>query len=328
MARFNINTFSPVYPESNDKRGEVQIVKIAQPDEVGENYTQLLRLDYLPVFKDLDLKIAPGRQTMYRTVKSNDPFLPWATRDPGNTNSFIITLGGGTGSDNISFVDFINENTKAYQASLNYLINDINPDITISICEVHVIANNIMFSERGAEHIFFQTYDCIFYGQQTPNPYIEPAPPAPECEVLPNYAFVKGFSIQTGKGINYVDPSNNQIAVVELYPKGGGIGVNFSTACTFNFSVEPDLNVGDYYAIKVDYTALPTGVTLPVTFKPNYITAGTAVLNDTGDSIYILAQKTLVGPINFRIETAAQSPTNIVTEPIFTVELFTPECIS
>lgn len=329
MANFKENTFSPVYPESNDKRGEVQIVKIQGAPEVGQNYTETMRLDYLPVFSNPDngsiSQMAPGRQTMYRSVRAVDWNLPWAVNTPDLVESFILP-GGVNVAENLSFQDFISENTRAYQDTLNYMLNAAGlSTISVMINEVHVIGSNITMNQKGNEHVFFQTYDCIFYGQQTPNPFVAPTP---TCEILPDYEFRVAYPISDPtKGLASVDPGAKNFAQIELFPKGGGTGVNFSTACVFGFDILPDVNIGSYYCIKVEYTALLAGTTLPLTIKPQYQNIGTVTLNDTGNAVYLIAQR-LAGALTIRVETAAQTPSAGENSPIITLSLYTPECFS
>jgi hypothetical protein len=123
MARFNINTFSPVYPETNNKRGEVQLLRITEPYPVDETYTEEMRLDLLPIFANSTntiLKTFPvGRQMMYRIIMTTDHFLPWSL---GET-TFLNIYGGASNDSNPRFLSFISDNVTGYENFINGVIN-------------------------------------------------------------------------------------------------------------------------------------------------------------------------------------------------------------
>jgi hypothetical protein len=326
MARFNPNTFNPIYPESNDKKGEIQLIVIKEPNEVDEIFTEVMRLDFLPAIKNCTLQYTGvGRQTMYRSVKYTNYDLPWCADDLA-TDSFL----SGIIPQTQDWISVIRNNTTAYQNYLNAIITDEGFSENLEITHVHVIDSNIQYFERAAEHIFFQTYDVIFYGQQSPNPFIAPAPPEPECEAIPDYEFRVAYDIaDPTKGNAFIDGGLTNLAQVELFPKGGGTGINFSTACVFGYTVgnEPAIPVGDYYTIRLQANPLLAGTTLTVSIQPLNQPEQFVTLTDSplGTDVYLLFQMAS-GAKTIRVETAPQSPTAGENEPLFTLSLYTAEC--
>jgi hypothetical protein len=325
MARFNINTFNPIYPESNDKKGEIQLIIRDEELLVDDQYTEVMRLDLLPVVIEQSSVLHQtgiGRQTMYRTVRSTNLLLPWVVGDL-TTESFLNPT-----TESIDWQNFIRTYTADYQDFLNAILTDEGYAEQIRITRVHVIDSNIQFMEKGTDHIFFQTYDCIFYGQQSPNPFIAPPVPEPECEAIPDYEFRVAYDIaDPTKGNAFVDAGSTDVAQVELFPKGGGTGINFSTACVFGYTVgnEPAIPVGDYYTIRVQSAPLLAGTTLTISIQPLNQPEQFVTLTDSATDVYLLFQMAL-GAKTIRVETAPQSPTAGENEPVFTLSLYTAEC--
>lgn len=325
MARFNPNTFNPIYPESNDKKGEIQLIIRDEAFVVDDQYTEVMRLDLLPVAIEQSSplhQIGIGRQTMYRTVRSSSLLIPWVVGDL-TTESFLNPI-----TESIGWQTFIRTYTGDYQDFLNAILIDEGYSEQIRITRVHLIGSNIQFSDKGSDHVFFQTYDCVFYGQQSPNPFIAPPAPEPTCEAIPDYEFRVAYDIaDPTKGNAFVDAGSTDVAQVELFPKGGGTGINFSTACVFGYTVgnEPAIPVGDYYTIRVQSAPLLAGTTLTVSIQPLNQPEQFVTLTDSATDVYLLFQMAL-GAKTIRVETAAQSPTAGENEPIFTLSLYTAEC--
>lgn len=282
MAKFNINTFDPIYPEGNDKKGEIQLRQIKRSFDVDQNWTEEMRLDFLPVFSintDVTLHTNPvGRQTMYRMVKHDNWNLPWITDDPANISSFLYPLGPNS-SQYLPWELFVLDNTQNYESFLNYYIqNDVGLTDSIRITKVHVIGSNIQYFERAGEHLFFQTYDVIFYGQQSPNPAIPPEPEPIPCEPYTNT--MKIYSNATPDAVT---------------PTVGLTGEMYATLLTnidfdplkaaswaydvLNASTSP-FNAGQTYALKVNADPMPQGCTVNLSIRMG-TPSGAPVLNIT-----------------------------------------------
>lgn len=334
MASFNINTFSPVYPQSDDKRGEVQIIKIGTPNLVDDVWTPQMRLDYLPVFQNQEsgvLSLLPvGRQTMYRNVVIDTELLPWSTQDPSTADSFLLLSTGTGGFETESFLNFIENNVKGYQATLNYWLAQQGNTESIIITEVHVISSNIQFGESITNHSYFQTYDCIFYGQQSPNPAIPAPTPPPACDTYSGYIFSVNRTISPLAGLMSVEPSAQTIASVELYSIDGGGTARVNSPGEFKIYPTPAtlglLNAGDYYTIKVSYTPLATGTTIEMRLIVQGIVLGTYILNDTGTAFYVPVQYQNILNYSLEFTFAKSQPTATPNNPTITFELATSGC--
>lgn len=328
MAKFLPNTFNPIYPESNDKRGEIQLLNIREPEEVGENWTEEMRLDLLPVFKDstdANIRSTPvGRQTMFRTVFTDENDIFWVQNygDP----SFLNT--GGVVSANLGFFDFVSYNVRKYEDFLNGFFSDNGILTSILITKIHVIGSNIQFIQHtGNTAIFLHTYDVIFYGQESPNPYIPPAPPAPPCEQLNNYAITLNYAPTPSRGTAAVVGGN--IMEVTLLPKGGGGGVQ-ACAALFKISDPVDsfyLNIGQQFALKIEYNALISGTIIPVTILWQGITITTVNLNDTGATVYVPLSVQQASNFSFRYNFGNQAPLAGENNPTIRFSLWTDTCL-
>lgn len=332
MAKFNINTFNPIYPESNDKKGEIQLLKIRDARPVGEDWSDEMRLDFLPCFAnstDDNLRTTPvGRQVMFRQVYSGNPLLFWA--DVIGDASFL-GLGGDTNA-NLGFFDFVLYNVQKYEALLNDYLSNAGFNASIQISKIHVINSNVQLitdpnGDRG--NIYFQTYDVIFYGQQSPNPYIAPyIPPAPVCETLPDYTLGVQFQMTASKGHISVDPAETNVGLIELFAKGGGAGTQ---AVIGQFRVNtpiPAYFVNGYnYIIEVNYTPLLAGTTIDFTLEvQGVLIPATYTLNDTGNAIYIPCTYTS-GNFTIRWSFKKQNPTAGENNPQISFALRTTACI-
>jgi hypothetical protein len=308
MSRFKENTFNPQYPATFDKSGEVQQIEVQQPYEVGETWSPIQRLDLLPAFSELlDTRIAaPGRQTMYRQVKSNDDLLPWVTSDL-NEVSFIHPNGTTTKTNN-DFFGWIYNNTTWYERHLNNFLSEWgNPPNQILITHIHIISNNIQFAPAGNQHAYFQTADVIFYGQQNPNPYIPTPPPTPPCEIYTNYLWGKQYDFKPAtSGIMSVDAT---LASVELNSKPGG---NFTGGLgQFNISPSPEslrlLAPGDEYAIKISFDTIAAGTTIPLILTIQGIVLPTINLSNSSANPMYIPVTYVGGNYTFRTQFLSQT---------------------
>jgi hypothetical protein len=283
MAKFNINTFDPIYPEGNDKKGEIQLRVISDTKTVGEYWTEEMRLDFLPVFSNRNLDSTlytnpVGRQTMYRIVKHDNFNLPWASSDPDIESSFLYPINPPT-SQTVNWELFVIENTQKYNDFLNwYISNNLGLLDQLEITKVHIINSNIQYFERAGEHMFFQTYDVVFYGQQSPNPAIPPTPPPPPCDPYTN----------TMKVLSNATPD-------AVTPTVGLTGEMYATLLTnidfdplktaswaydvLNLSTNP-FTPGQTYALKVNADPMPTGCTVNLSIRMGS-PSGAPVLNIT-----------------------------------------------
>ena len=313
MARFNINTFSPVYPETNDKRGEIQLLRIIDAYPVDETYTEEMRLDLLPIFANSTnsiLKTFPvGRQTMYRIIETTNHFLPWSN---GET-TFLNIDGGASNDSEPRFLNFINDNVTGYQNYINSVITNELGAGSIQITKVHVIGSSIQFMTRtNSEHTFLHTYDCIFYGQETPNPNppVPPVPPPPPCEPLADYALGKQYPINPNPNFTFSTENAGKTAVWTLIAKGGGSGTQAVTVVG-NMPLRPAYlqTLGFTYTMKVETPALVSGSTINVVFKVQDTQVFNFQVSDVAKTLYFPVQ-ILSGSWNNRIEFARQLPTS------------------
>jgi hypothetical protein len=309
MARFNINTFSPVYPATDDKRGEIQIVNIKAAQEVGENYGEEMRIDYLPVIQNIGNPMAAGVQTMYRTVKSDSDLLQWADPNFNAVDNFLLPLAGHS-TETRPFIDWIQNNASYYESIINYMLSTLSITDTIYITKVHVIDTNIMFSESIDGHVYFQTAKCIFYGQQSPNPNppTPPVPPPPPCEPLADYALNKQFPINPSPKVTFSTEDTEKTAVWTLIAKGTGSGTEAVTVVG-NMPLRPAYlqTLGYTYTMKVETPALVAGSTINVVFKVQDTQVFNFQVSDVAKTLYFPVQ-ILAGSWNNRIEFSRQLP--------------------
>lgn len=329
MAKFNINTFNPIYPESNDKKGEIQLLVIREPEQVGENYTEEMRLDLLPCFSrstDTNLRTTPvGRQTMFRTVFTDENDILWVQNygDP----SFLNT--GGVVSANLGFFDFVSYNVRKYEDFLNGFFSDNGILTSILITKIHVIGSNIQFIQHtGNSAIFLHTYDVIFYGQESPNPYDQPEP-APECipynyvqSVIYNQNPLKvtptvGLAGEMYATLLSADPSKGTQAVVWQYR---------------GFSSGNPFIAGETYALRVNADPTPAGTTITLTlFMGSFASSPygiTIVLTDAGitDQYFSIVCNPDTPPTgtntsSLRVNAAAQTPQTPTSGSNFNVNI-------
>jgi hypothetical protein len=318
MPLFNQNTFNPLYPESNDKKGEVQILRIVDPFPVDETYTQEMRLDQLPIFcnsTNAILKTFPvGRQTMYRTVMTTDHMLPWSL---GET-TFLNIDGGASNDSNPRFLSFISDNVTGYQNFINSVITAELGGGSIQITKVHVIGSNIqMMTRTNSEHTFLHTYDVIFYGQETPNPNppappTPPLPPQPPCEQLAgDYTMSKQFPQGTTfTNFAFSTDDGGKRAVWTLLAKGGGSGTQTQTVVGNMLGIPAYLQViGFTYTFKVETPALVAGSTINVVVKVQDVQVFNFQVSDVAKILYFPVQ-VLSGSWKYRVEFARQLPTS------------------
>ena len=311
MARFNIDTFDPIYPEGNDKKGEIQLIQIREAAAVDETWSKVTRLDLLDCFRstsDPDLRTTPvGRQTMMRQVISSDANILWA--GPIGNNSFLA-LGALT-TANVGFFEFVRINVQEYEDLLNQYIAAIPETASVRITKVHIINSHIQYAEKGNDHMFFHTYDCIFYGQQSPNPYeppIPPVPPPPPCEQYLNYGLTLNYPPPATRGTASVVGGN--IGELILLPKGGGGGTQ---ACAALWKIADPVDIfyqtpGNSFALKWEYSPLIAGTTINVTIKWQGVTITTIQMNSTGQTIYVPITVLQATNFSFRFEFSNQSP--------------------
>lgn len=282
MAKFNINTFDAIYPEGNDKKGEIQLRQIEISKKVSENWTDEMRLDFLPIFNDLNqprLSTNPvGRQSMYRIVKHDDFYLPWASDNPDSESSFLWPINQTSQTE--TWDQFILLNTLKYQDFLNWLITYEYGfgGHSIVITKVHVINSNIQYFERAGEHIFFQTYDVVFYGQQSPNPAI-PAPEPP----LPCDPYLNPIAVRYNNDPTHVTPSVNLTGQMNATLLSDQQQFGPLLAAQWQYGV---INVtsfpviGATYALRVNADPMPAGTSVDLQIRfGTYATA--PVLNIT-----------------------------------------------
>lgn len=313
MALFNQNTFNPIYPESNDKRGEIQILNIITPNPVDDQYTQEMRLDLLPIFSratNTILKTFPvGRQVMYRIIQTTNHMLPWST---GEQN--FLNIDGGAGDDSEPRLAlFISENVTGYQNYINALITAEIGAGSIQITKVHVIGSNIQFQNRSnTEHTFLHTYDCIFYGQETPNPNppIPPTPPAPPCEQMTGYTIGKQYpSTPTSPKVSWTALTGGGWEWT-LTAKGGGSGTQYVIVQN-NGTFDPSVFVVGYsYFLQIETDAIPVaGSTIAISGLVQNAINFNFVITDTANTLYIPLTM-LSGSWYCRLTCNAQLPTS------------------
>jgi hypothetical protein len=283
MAKFNINTFDPIYPEGNDKKGEIQLRDITPQSPVGENWTDEMRLDFLPVFSNILLdgtlfSNPVGRQTMYRMVKHDNWNLPWASSQPDTESSFLYP-NNPPSEQVLNWELFCLDNTQKYNDFLNwYLSNVLGYSEQIKITKIHVINSNIQYFERAGEHMFFQTYDVVFYGQQNPNPAIPPTPPAPPCD-----PYLNPISVRSNQDPTRVTPTVNLTGQMNATLLSDQQQFAPLLAVQWQYgiiNITSFPTVGATYALKVNADPMPAGTTVDLQIR--FGTVATApVLNIT-----------------------------------------------
>ena len=249
---------------------------------------------------------------------------------------------GPTATGITTLNDFTTAAIRAVRDNVKELLNPVINEQLSEICvelNIPVVSFNINFFDiigtdlkpvldSTSGGVFgYRTYDVIIYGQFTPNPAAEPAP-AP-CENLTGYEFRVAYKADPTKGRLYTDPGDLTYIYLELFPKGGGTGPNFNTASVIGYTIPPSVAVGEYYTIRIEYDALISGTQIPIKVKPQNQDLGYIYLNDTGNTIYVLAQRIAgAGDPNIRIETFAQTPSAGENNPVISFNLSTSTCAS
>lgn len=309
MALFNQNTFNPIYPESNDKRGEIQILNIITPNPVDDQYTEEMRLDLLPIFSratNTILKTFPvGRQVMYRIIQTTNHMLPWSFGE----QNFLNINGGPNDDSDPRFESFISDNVTGYQNYINSVITGEIGAGSIQITKVHVIGHNIQFQNRSnTEHTFLHTYDCIFYGQETPNPNPPkpPVPPPPPCEQVTGYVLNKQYTPAASKAIGAQLTGGGYEWT--LIAKGGGSGTQY-VILQINGTFPPVFVTGYSYFLQIETDAIPVaGSTIAISGSIQSQNINFQI-SDTANTLYFpLVWGT--GNWNFRAVVNAQIPTS------------------
>lgn len=320
MPKYDNNSIISQFPQSLDAAGTIPRITINPVDSDETNFTKVMRADEI------------GGH--FGELVRNYNLVKFCVDVPNET---II------GMPSTSMLDFTKTEivnlTRIIRDNLNPAINQLLTEISTDLglvtpyqftithadilkCSFHPVPAGL----SGSELYAYRGYEIVVYGQYSPNP-AAPAPAAP-CEILSPYQFNVAYNYSPSwKGNASVDPGATNYAVAELFPKGGGTGVNFNAVCVFGYPVAPPVAVGEFYAIKVEYTPLLAGTVIPIKLRPQYIDLGTQYLNDTGAPFYVLAQRA-GGTFNLRVETFAQIPSAGENNPIITLSIHNASCVS
>jgi hypothetical protein len=318
MSKFFNDGIITSFPQSLDAAGQFPRIQVNIPNTPGDGYTQVMRADELSGI--LGDEIRKFNFVRYCIDVTTGP-------TPLGTTSMVDF---GTAAIR-ALQDIVRENLNVALASqLENICSDLGIDtINFDICFFDIINADVKFLPHGGNDAYaYRTYDIVIYGQFTPNPAAEPAP-AP-CEPLTGYEFRTAYNVSDPtKGNLYTDPGDLTFIYLELFPKGGGTGVNFNTASVIGYTIPPSVAVGEYYAIRIEYDALISGTQIPIKVKPQNQDLGYIYLNDTGGTIYVLAQRIAgAGDPNIRIETYAQTPSAGENQPLISFQLVTSTCAS
>lgn len=320
MPKYNNNSIISQFPQSLDAAGTIPRITINPVQSDETLFTPVMRADEIG-------GVLGEAVRNYNLVK------------------FCVDVPNETivGMPSTSMLDFTRTEivnlTRITRDNLNPAINQLLTEISTDLglvtpyqftithadiikCSFHPVPAGL----SGNELYAYRGYEIVVYGQYSPNP-AAPAPAAP-CEILDPYSFNVAFGISPAwKGLASVDAGATNYAQVELYPKGGGTGVNFGTACVFGYPTAPPVAIGEFYAIKVEYDPLLSGTTIPIKLRPQYLDLGTQYLNDTGAPFYVLAQR-IGGTFNLRVETLAQIPSAGENTPRITLSIHSASCAS
>lgn len=319
MSKFFNDGIITSFPQSLDAAGQFPRIQINPINEPNRNYTQVMRADEIGGI--LGDKIREYNFVRYCIDVVNDaaPLGTATITTISKTNIFELPK-------------FIRD---SLNPAINEQLTDICTELDIDIIQFMITHADIIgtdvkpvFDADNVQVYGYRTYDVIIYGQFTPNPAAEPAP-AP-CENLTGYEFRVAYNVaDPTKGRLYTDPGDLTYIYLELFPKGGGTGPNFNTASVIGYTIPPSVAIGEYYTIRIEYNALIPGTQIPIKVKPQNQDLGYIYLNDTGNTIYVLAQRIAsAGDPNIRIETFAQTPSAGENEPVISFNLSTSTCAS
>jgi hypothetical protein len=189
-------------------------------------------------------------------------------------------------------------------------------------------------TRTNTEHTFLHTYDCIFYGQETPNPNppTPPVPPPPPCEELTGL-YILGKQYPTGV-------SNPKVAWTPLagggwewtlIAKGGGSGTQYIIVQNNGTVTDPPFAVGYSYFIQIETDAIPvTGSTIKIDAQIQGTQLFTFYITDTAQTLYFPLIK-LSTAFSLRFTCNQQLPTSGLSSTpniSFRIKLYNGTCVN
>lgn len=278
------------FPGSDDTRGTTTRVKKVEPQPVGSGYTPEIRLDELEgtlgdalrfynltkftanYCREIDLS---GITNVYSALDFNVMH-----------QSFIDSL-------ELFNDDYINPLIETTRTSLGL------PDAySFQITKVDIINQNLetggIHNESGTHQTLVSiNWDCIIYGQLSPNPYIEPEPaPIPCACFAPTWIVSANFGNSNNNGIavaNSDTPTGVPQVLGHIYVKAMGRAILNATA---TLSTALFLAENTFYTLKYDISAnlipiITPGTNIELTVKVHGVVVAVIPLDTNAKSGYI-----------------------------------------
>jgi hypothetical protein len=277
-----------VFPGSDDSRGTTTRINISEVKPVDETTSPEMRPDE------------------YEGVIAYDMKYNNFTRQPISICSIVPVNGIKTLNAQFTqaqYFDEFLEGVGVVETRINARLSDICTSLGVAtvvftITRVDVLNSNWNTSglhNQNGTHTVFVTlnYDCIFYGQFTPNPFVEPAPAPVPCSCFTNI-----FTTSA----NFPSTNNNGTLTSNLFNMGTPTAQNGSlyvraqgraalgataTAITADF-----LTPNNFYTLKYDISSnltpiLTPGTNMEMEVKVNNVVVQNFVLDTNAKSGYI-----------------------------------------
>jgi hypothetical protein len=277
-----------VFPGSDDSRGTTTRINISEPGLVNETRSPEMRPDE------------------YEGVIANEMKYNNFTRQAISICSIIPVNGVKTLNSQFTegqyfdqFLEGVGEVEEKINDRLSTICTSLGVDtVTFTVTRVDVLNSNWNTSglhNQNNTHTVFVTlnYDCIFYGQFSPNPFIEPAPePEPCLCFTPSFTTTKNFGNSNNFGtllsntfnINGTQTTQNG----SLYVRAQAAAPDVYAQATAANILTPNV----FYTLKYDISAnlqpiVTPGSFMQITVKVNSTIVGIFDLNTIAKSGYM-----------------------------------------
>lgn len=278
-----------VFPGSDDSRGTTTRININDVQPIDETVSPEMRPDeYQGVIANLMKKYNFTRQPISICNLSTIDSLKTLNQEFFEAQYFDDFQAA------VAYVnDRINERLDEICLSLGVA------QVTFQVTKVDVLNSNWntsgLHNDSGAHKVFITlNYDCIFYGQFSPNPFVEPAPAPEPCACFtPSFVTTKNFASTNNNGVflsniyNINGTPQTQNGSLYVRAQGRATPGQNAIAITANILTE---NV--FYTLKYDISAnlqpiVTPGSFMQITVKVNGVIAGIVDLNTVAKGGYI-----------------------------------------